>query len=277
MIKLKSFFKMLFNNKEILKSKDFNIFVILLIFFINVSLVSVPNFYGKIDGVNSISNIVGIEEVLVELYDMELDCSVDNNSELTCNNFTDFVIADYNIIYSDVIDLTDIDSSTLYFSKEYITIIYVDQDDLAYLISGNYSKLNGFSFNEIKSSDYGELTKSEYYEDISDIFLTNIYFSNLEDDFALIYVSQFAQILIYTLILSGMFMLVNLGGSEINLRYNDSLKLVVVSMTGPALVSAILGIFIIAWASILFLLVYGLRLMLLYYLVNPKAIQKIKR
>ena len=276
MEKLKSLVKMLFNNKELLKSKEISLFIIVLLLFINVSLISVPNFVGKIDGVSSISNIEGIEEVFTELYDLELDCSVDENYLLTCSNFVEFTINDYLIRYDDIIDLETVDESTVYFSEEYVAVVYVDQEDLAYGISGTYSKLAYFDFSEILTSDYEGLTKQEYYEDVTDIFLSNVYYSSLEDDFTLIYLSQFAQIFIYVFILSGMFMLVNLGSDTVNLKFKDSLKLVVTSMTGPALISAILGIFILAWANILFLLVYGLRLMFVYYMVNPRTVVRTK-
>lgn len=274
--KIKSIFKMLFNNEELMKSKEISLFIVAIILLINVSLISVPNFVGKVDGVSSISNIEGIEEVFTELYDIELDCSIDENSIMECSNFVDFTINDYLIRYDNIIDLETVDESTVYFSEEYLTIVYVDEDDLAYGISGNFSKLNNFSFSEILTSDYEELTKDEYYEEVTDIFLTNIYFSTLEDDFTLIYLSQFAQIFIYILVLAGMFMLVNLGSDILNLKFKDSIKLVVLSMTGPAFISAILGLFIIAWANILFLLIYGLRLMFVYYMINPRTVVKTK-
>jgi len=270
---LKRFIEMFFNNKNVVNTKDVKFIFVLLVLIINVSLVSIPNFVGKMQGVKSISNIKGIEAVFDDLYEMELDCHIDREAMLSCNNFTEFTTSDYLIRYDETPDLESIKESTVYFSDEYVAIVYVDEAEMAFGLSGNYSKLIDFDFEVIKTNDYGNLTKSEYYTDTTDVFLSNIYYSQIGNDFLLIYLSQMSQILIYTLILSGMFMFVNLGTTTVNLKFRDSVKIVVFAMSGPAFITALLGIFISAWSSILFLIVYAMRLMFLYYGINPKPLK----
>jgi hypothetical protein len=258
---------MFVSNKEVVKARHFKAAFIIILFFVNVSMISVPHFYGKMDSVNTIDNLIGIEESLELIYEDELDCEV-VDSKMNCNIVNGSVYGNYKLIYSDTFDLDDIDSSVIYMSKENIAIIYVDEYDTAYSISGNYTSVEGLNFGTVKSSDFGELTKDEFYSEMNDYILSSIYFSNLGSQFSLIYMTQFMQVLIYLMVVTILFLLMNFKADVKKLSFYNANKIIVTAMTGPAFLVALLGMFIPTWASIVFFILFAIRIMLLYYQMN---------
>lgn len=257
---MKSFVKMFFSNDEVLKARKFNIFVIILLFFINVSLISVPNFMGRMESVNTIDHLYLIEEAFSDLYDLELDCQIENQ-EMNCDIEDNINVQGYDVIYSEEYNLDGIDSSVIYFSKTEVAIIYVDETDTAYNLLGNYRLLDGLDFSTISSEDAED-------EEVTDNILSAIYFSTLDQYMSLIYVGQFIQTFIYISVVSSMFMLMNFKAKVKKLKYINSLKIIISSMTGPALLVALVALIEPGIASLLFFIIYAIRAMLIYYKMN---------
>ncbi|MBU1145388.1 MAG: hypothetical protein KJ971_05995 [Firmicutes bacterium] len=268
MDKTKLLFRMLFDNNALLKANLYHIILVVIIFFINISLICIPNYFGMMDGVQSIGYLEGINEAFTEMYDEELSCSINSESVLSCEEPYSSQFGDYQFIFQEVIDTTDVSQSTIFFGQDYIYIVYIDEENLVYDLSGDYKLLNEFDFSEIMGSDYGDKTKAEFYEYVTDVFLTNTYNSSIGDRIFTVYTTQFSQTLIYLMIVSIMFMIINYRAKFKKISYLSVIKILVLSMTGPALLTAVLGVFITAWASIMFVIMFAIRLMFVYYKVN---------
>lgn len=264
---MKSFARMLFSNKEVVHARKFKLIVIVLLFLINVSLISVPNFMGKMESINSINHLELIEEAFTEIYENELDCLVEN-SEMNCNIAEGLNYQGYDVLYTDVFDLDDITESVIYFSKTQVAIIFIDEDDLAYQLVGDYSLLEGQDFSTVLTEDTDGLTREEYFLQATDNILSGIYYSTLDEHMSLIYIGQFMQSIIYVFVVSSMFMLMNFKAKVKKLTYLNSYKIVITSMTGPALLVAIVALFSPGFASLLFFILYAIRAMLIYYRMN---------
>lgn len=264
---MKSFGLMFFSNKEVLKSTKFNIFIILLLFFINVSLISTPNFLGKMESVGSISELSNIEEVFIELYKDELNCYVENY-EMTCDLPTPINYVGYEIKYEEIIDLSSIESSTVFFSKEHMAVVFVDENELTYPLVGNYKLLEGLDFSTVSTEDTEGLTREEHYQKTTDNILSAVYYSTLDQQLLTIYMMQFIQTLIYVMVVTGLFMLMNFKAKVKKVTYKNALKIIITAMVGPALLVAIIALYSPGIASLFFFIIIAIRAMLIYYKMN---------
>jgi hypothetical protein len=266
MNKVKLFFRMLFDNNALLKSNQFPLLLVLLLFLINVSLISVPNFYGLADSVRIINRLDGIYETLEEMYTEEMPCEV-REEQMVCEETNlQESYGNYKIQYLGELDTEQVEESLIYLGKDYMAILYVE-GETAYIMSGDYRLLEGFSFADVYPNE-SDLSEEDYPEYISDLFLQNIYYSNVGEQIYLVYTTQFAQTAIYVIMLSIMMLIVNYKAMVKKITYTASIKIVIVGMTGPALLTAILGGFILGYAGLVFILAYGLRMMFMYYKIN---------
>ncbi|MEC9484503.1 MAG: hypothetical protein UMR38_01340 [Candidatus Izemoplasma sp.] len=267
MDKLKLFFRMMFSNKAILKANQFNIVIVFLLLFVNVSLITVPNYYGLADGVRIINRLDGIYETFDTMIDDDLPCEV-RNEAMVCDesNLNDYY-GDYRLQYRGELDTDNVTESIIYFGEDYLAIIYVDESDTAYILSGDYRLLDEFDFRNVNFAD-ADMSEADYTEYITDVFLQNVYYSNFSQQVYMVYTTQFAQTAIYVIILSIMLMILNYKAAIKKISYLAAIKIVIVAMTGPALLTALLGLFIMGYAGIIFILAYGLRMMFIYYRIN---------
>lgn len=267
MEKLKLFFRMMFSNKAILKANRFNIVVVFLLLFINVSLITVPNYYGLADGVRIINRLDGIYDTFDEMIDRELPCEVIDESMVCDDQNLDTYYGNYRLQYGGELDTDNVTESIIYFGNDYLAIIYVDESDTAYILSGDYRLLEGFDFTELDFTET-DMSETEYTEYVTDVFLQNVYYSNFSQQIYMVYSTQFAQTAIYVIILSIMLMILNYKSAIKKISYLASVKIVIVAMTGPALLSALFGLFIMGYAGLIFIIAYGLRMMFIYYRIN---------
>lgn len=267
MSKIKLFFRMLFDNNALLKSNQFHLILVLLLFFVNVSLISVPNFYGLADSVRIINHMDGIYETLEEMYVEEMPCRV-TEAKMVCNEDTlEDQYGNYKIQYGGELDTDIVEESMIYLGENYMAIIYVDASDTAYIMSGDYALLETYDFTNIYPNE-SEMSDADYTEYVSDLFLQNIYYSNIGEQIYIVYTTQFAQTAIYVMILSIMLLILNYKAAIKKISYTASVKMVIVAMTGPALLTALLGGFILGYAGLVFIIAYGLRMMFMYYKIN---------
>jgi hypothetical protein len=267
MNKLKDSISMLWSNDALLHANKIPLLLALLIFFINVSLVSVPNYFGLLDGVRSIDRIVGIEATLTLIYDAELDCRVDEFAEMTCGTIPSSING-YRLIAQDEINTEGITESTILFGKTQTAIVYVDDTDTAYLLAGDYRLLTGFDFAAVKTLEHDFDTLSEHYASVTDFYLSSVYFSAIGEQLLLVFASQFSQMAIYLIIISIMFQVLNYRTKIKKISYKGGLKIIILSMLGPALLTAVLGVFFTAWAAMLFIFLFAIRILFVYYKIN---------
>jgi len=74
--------------------------------------------------------------------------------------------------------------------------------------------------------------------------------------------------LIYLVIVSIMFMILNYRVKVKKITYSAGVKIIIAAMTGPAIATAVFGVFITAWASIGFIILFAIRILFLYYTLN---------
>lgn len=266
MQKIKLFVRMLFDNNALLKSNQFPLLLVLLLFFINVSLISVPNFYGLADSVRIINQLDGVYETLEEMYIEDMPCQVVEEEMLCEEENLASSYGQYKIQYLGDLDTDQVEESMMYLGAEYMAIIHVE-GETAYILSGDYALLEGFDFQEVYPNQ-SDLSLEDYTENVSDLFLQNLYYSNFGEQVFLVYSTQFAQTAIYVVMLSIMLLILNYKAMVKKISYTASVKMVIVGMTGPALLTAILGGFILGYAGLVFIILYGLRMMFMYYKIN---------
>lgn len=264
---LKEDIKGLWDNKVILKANKIHFAVIVLMFFITVILVSIPNYYGLLNGLKDIDQLEGLEQSFIEMYDEKISCWIDQDAQMTCEvDMLQHSYGSYEVIYQNELDTDGIVESSIIFGRENFAAIYVNPDDQAFIVTGNYQLLKEFDFRKVNDQMSGD--KLEYQTNITDIFISNIYKSTMPDKIVLIFSTQFTQLLIYLVIITFMLMIVNFRSKKQKIGYMTATKIVIASMLGPALLSAILGVFIAGWASIIFTLLYAIRIMFIYYQIH---------
>jgi hypothetical protein len=268
---LKEDIKFLWDNKTLIRTTRYNLIFVVIMLLINVSLISVPNYYGVLNGIRSIDNLEGIFEPFEMLYEAQVPCEIDASFTFVCQTDISGQYGNYQVVYQDIIDTTGITSSTIFFGSKNMMIIYIDENDIAYELAGDYRLLEAFDFSNIKTQTHAFDTLDQHYENVTDIFLSNIYFSSIGERMLLIFSSQFAQIAIYVVVISVMFMILNYKSKIPKISYAAAVKITIMAMTGPAIASAIIGVFANIWGSILFPLIYAIRMMFVYYVVHKET------
>ncbi len=259
---MKSIPLMFFSNKEVLKSTKFHIIAIIIIFLINISLISTPNFFGRINSVDIITELSDIEEAFEMIYENELDCVVEEKM-MNCNIEEDLNYSGYDILYTESFEDITLTNSTIYFTKEAVAIYYIE-DEQIYTLVGNYSLLDGLDFKQVKTMDT-DVSREEHYDLATDDILSAVYYSTLDENLVMIYMAQFVQVTLYTVVVASLFMLMNYRAKIKRLSYINSYKIIISSMTGPALLAAIISLFNAGFASMIFFIIYAIRAMFVYF------------
>lgn len=263
---IKKNIKALWSNKEVVEVSKFRLVWMIITFFIVVILISIPSYFGLLKGLSDIELLKGLDESFQELYNEPLPCYVNEEAMMVCLNQDMDQAGDYKVLYQNIIVTEGITSSTLIFGKEQFAAIYVDEENQAYVVIGNYIPLKGFDFREVNLEYEGEL--SVHQQNITDIFISNIYNSTIDQKIFLIYITQFSQALIYVVIISFMLMIVNFRSKIRKISFIASIKIIIGAMVGPALLSAIVGVFFKGWGILVFTIIFAIRMMFVYYQVH---------
>ncbi len=268
--KLQTFGKALYSNTELLKLSKMPLLLLALMLFVNVSLVSSPNIIGYMDGLSVIERLEGVDDAFEEMYETELGCAIDEEAKMQCDGEFQAMYGDYHFQYQTALDTDGIEESTILFTPDQAVVIY--QGETTEVLDGDYSLLQGFDFSAMKanaqSSDNGAAT---YYEDNTNFFLKNLYYSDLSQHIGLVYTVQFAQTLLYVVLVSLMVLMVNFRASVKKITYQAALRVTILAMTGPALLAALLGLWIPGWAYLIFTMIYLIRIIVIYYSLNRRS------
>lgn len=264
--KLFTFIKMFYDNKTLLRAWKAGVLLTALVLFINVSLVSAPNYVGYMNGVDSINQLHGVDEAFEGMYEDRLDCKVED-TKMQCEGLDQArTYGDYTVRFTDSYDLQAEDESSIILTPDQAAIVY--HDDGRTVVEGDYSLLSDFDFSTVKSDAEDAESVEGFYEDNTNFFLKNLYYSELEETVGMVYTVQFGQTLMYVIFVSLMIMTVNFKASIKKITYNASLRITIFAMTGPALLSAVLGLWISSWAYMLFTVLYLARIIVLFYQIN---------
>lgn len=265
---MKQHIKLLWDNQSLIGAVKLNLIFVLIILLVNVSLVSIPNYFGVLNGIRTIEYLEDINEPFKALYEQEIPCRVDASYTLNCDAPIDGEYGSYQVLYQDEISTENITESTIIFGSKNIFILYIDQENMVYELAGDYRLLEAFDFSKIKDQAHNFDTQDAHYENVTDIFLSNVYFSSLGERVFLIFSTQFAQIALYVVLISIMFMILNYRSKLPKISYLAAVKITILAMLGPALLAAIVGVFLNIWGSILFTILYAIRMMFVYYAVH---------
>ncbi|MFW5894583.1 MAG: hypothetical protein ACOCU0_01500 [Bacillota bacterium] len=269
--KLFSFIKMFISNSEVIKAAKAGVLITALVLFINVSLVSAPNYISYMRGVNNIENLEGINGAFSDMFDDPLPCSIDEDHTMACDLDESRTYNGYAVSFEQDVDPDEVDETSIIFTPDYSVIVYHEGDERV-VVDGDYSLLEGYDFSNIKNSAEDEENPETFYANNTDFFLRNLYYSDLNDTVGLIYTVQFAQTFLYVIFLSLMYMMLNYKASMKKITYPASLRVIIFSMTGPALLSALVGMWFSSWSYVLFTIVYLIRIIVLYYRLHRSKV-----
>lgn len=274
--KLELFVKMFYDNNAVLKANKASLLMTVIVLFMNVALISGPNFVGLMQGSEQIHNLENVYEAFDDLYEYELPCHINEQSQMECEETGPLEFGVYTFRYvnsfsSDDLNDEDVEISTILFSKDEAAIVYIHDtnEEKNQIIQGDYSLLRGIDFSQVKSnSAESSQTETVYFYSYTTMFLEDIYYSRLVQNSLMVYTTQFFQFLLYTFFVSIMFMVLNFKAKFKKVNYLASFKITIFSATGPALLTAALGLFITAWAAMLFVVLYLIRVILVYFKIN---------
>lgn len=259
---------MLWDNRQLIQAKKIGYILTFVMMIINVSMISIPNLFGLLNGLRDIERMVGIEDAFKAMYDAEIPCVITENLTFTCTENIHGTYGNYQVVYQEEVDADEINEPTIFFGFRNFTMVYITENSRAFIVAGDYRLLSGFSFAEVNATPHEFESLEEYQDRVTDVFISGIYNSTIGEKVFLIFSSQFAQATIYVVIISFMFMILNFRAKFRKISFSASLKIIIASMTGPALLSAIIGIFMRGWGSVLFTVIFAIRTMFLYYEIH---------
>ena len=112
---IKEHIKLLWDNQTLIRAVKLNLIFVLILLFINVSLISIPNYYGVLNGIRSIEYLEDIDETFKLFYEQEIPCQVDQSYTFNCEETIDGVYGSYQVLYQDEISTANITESTILF------------------------------------------------------------------------------------------------------------------------------------------------------------------
>jgi len=262
------FVKMLYDHKLVLKAYKAPLMLTLLLLFANIMLVGAPAFFGLLDGADRPEDLQDVHAAFVELYEDDVDCRIEEY-EMVCAEDYDKTYGAYRFLYVESVpDAGEIETSTIYFTPGGSTVVQVEEDnDLKTLtaVGGNYLLIGNLDFTRVESQAEERDDKESFYNSFTDNYLQNLYFADTMQSVVTLYSAQFFQVILYAMFVAAMYLLLNYRAPEKRITFASAFKLTVFAMTGPALLSAMLGYFIYGWANLLFIILYLIRVVVVYY------------
>lgn len=239
-----NFIEILYSKKAILKFRGINLLWLVPVFFINVMLLSSPLFGARAatTGETVAASLPGIEEAFSELYDLNETCAIMDIECMSAYNHMLFAGYEFTI--------EEPETDQYIYIKDVIAI----KNDVA--ITGDAYFLEGYTWELPSDVTADAYTYSILYAVIS---------STLVNDFFLIFAGQVLQLLLYFLAISALLLVANYKRKKPVIRYTEAVNITILSMLGPALVSAVIGLFFSQFATLVFMTMYSIRMMNVYF------------
>lgn len=256
--------KALWDNRQLIQFKTTPYLVMVGVFWVALSLISSPHYLGISQGIGRISQLQNIEQSFQEAYNDSLPCAVNEWAVLVCeDNETVKSYGDYEWIFGDSFNIAQTTQSTVYLGSTRFVAVYVNHNDIAYLLEGDYRLLVGFDFQSVNTLPNQNLM--DHHNEQTDAFLSAIYHSATDEKIIFVFISQAFQTVIYVFVLTFVFLLLNLDYTRKKINVIESNKLMIAGMVGPALATAIIGLLYPGLGSIIFPFIYGFRMMIVYF------------
>lgn len=249
---IQSLAKVLYSNKAILSLKRMSGWLILLLFFVNTSLLSAPLIVNRsvITGDDIMVQFPQLEETLEEVFSSS-GCEL--QGQLICG-MTPMatVINGYEVTYFE----EPAGNQYIYFAQ---TAMVIQYEEASFV--GSYQFLEGQRFDQ--------LLDQSTVEEVVYALATGA--ASL--DFFLIWTGQLLQNGMYFIIISTMLLISNYQTKREKLRFKEALAIAVLAMIGPAIIGGTIGLLEASFSGILFITIYSLRMMYLYFGLFTKNTQ----
>lgn len=249
---IQSLAKVLYSNKAILSLKRMSGWLILLLFFVNTSLLSAPLIVNRavITGDAIMAQFPQLDETL-EVVFTSSTCALEG--QLVCEMVpTATVINGYEVTYFE----EPAGNQYIYFAQTAMVIQYQEASFV-----GSYQFLEGQEFNQ--------LLDQSSVEEVVYALATGA--ATL--DFFLIWTGQLLQNGMYFIIISTMLLISNYQTKREKIRFKEALAIAVLAMIGPAIIGGTIGLLEASLSGILFITIYSLRMMYLYFGLFTKNTQ----
>lgn len=264
MVPLREISDILISNQAVIKHRRIRWYKAIIIFLFSAFIVSVPFFVGKFatTGSSLLLNFEGFHEDFYELIQTK-SCEF-KQGYFWCDQQNQIIQGKTYTIY--LLPQEEIKKT------ENVVIFYRD----SFLISKtntNYQyglyTFGDVSFSELRKnfSDY-QIDPQEW----SGVFLRNMALSNLSFELVIIYFGILVQYSVYILVVSLFMMLVNTKQKGNLWKYGEVLNMLVLAMFSPALLMAFLSLFMAGTASIVFPILYVVRIVFLYQAMMKSSV-----
>lgn len=278
-----SFFKSIFNNRELFERRNYSSFFPFVIFLLIISMMILPSYIAatNLDSDMVMKNFPKINAPVEKLLTSSLDCHVTDGT-LVCSEDA----IEINTIVGEDIEYTlvanqdsfSINTAVSYeepkktdniiiLLKNYIKIRYCERDHvnkkvISYEVIGNYSKFEGYNFKEIsdKISNDPSLLENE----ISN-FVYNTYSSTLKTQTIAKLSSSLFSLTLFILISSLILKWPTLLKLNKGFKFSQCLK-ISITASAPALIFATIIYFLFGIEFFLsFALIYVVRILFIYF------------
>lgn len=256
---IQSFAKVLYSNKAILSLKRMSGWLILLLFFVNTSLISAPLIVNRANItsdeilaqfpmiVDTLTQVFAASPCIVE------QTSTDATSSLICDQVLEpMMINGYEITYFEEPN----GSNYIYFAD---TAMVIQYEEASFV--GTYVFLEGQRLDTVLNETS--------LEEVVYALATG----SASLDFFLIWFGQLLQNGMYFFIISTMLLISNYQTKREKLRFKEALAVSILAMIGPAIVGGTIGLLEASLSGILFITIYSLRMMYLYFGLFTKSTQ----
>lgn len=240
----------------------------MIIFLFSAFIVSVPFFIGKFSttGSSLLVNFEGFHEDFYDLIQSE-DCQF-KQGYFECAR-DNFIVngATYTIYVLPQEEVKETENVVVFYRDSFL----ISKTSANYQY-GLYT-FGDITFKQLREnfSDY-QIDPKEW----SGVFLRNMALSNLGFELAIIYFGILVQYSIYVLVVSLFMMFINTKQKGNRWKYSEILNMLVLAMFSPALVMAFLSLFMAGTASILFPILFVVRIVFLYQSMMRTSMESIE-
>jgi hypothetical protein len=264
----KEFSDILISNKAIIRHRKTRWYKTVILFFFLAFIVSVPFFVGKFSttGEELLLNYEGFHEDFYDLIQTQ-NCEF-KSGYFTCDVENQIIEGDTYKVYllpdSEIKDTENV-------------IIFYDDSFLISKTSTNY-QYGLYTFGDISFAELREnfTTYQIDPKEWSGLYLRNMALSNLSFELIIIYMGLLVQYAVYILVVSMFMMFINTKQTGQRWKYGDILTMLVLSMFSPALLMAFLSLFMAGTASIVFPIIFVVRIVFLYGTMMKTPIESLE-
>lgn len=238
----------LYSNKAIFSLKQMRGWLLFLLFVVNVLMLSAPLIQARADitGPEILERFEGLEAALLEAM-VDSDCVL--GAPMVCGTPNVQTINGYEIAFLSPV------SSTTYVLFDATQVIVQTPSDF---FIGGYDYASGVALQTVATTEelhglvYGFATAGATF------------------DFSLIVFGQLIQTMLYISSISLMLLVSNYRAKEKKITFSQALRVTIIAMVGPALISGFIGFIEVTLAGIVFITLYSLRMMYLYLALFSK-------